>query len=395
MPTLTRSPELVFVLTSPPRTGARSRPAVAGRGLVWWQMSAAAISTRRGIVLAARRRRPPGSAAMPISCFSAFSQATKPAAPPAHADGVRQLVELLRHRLGVPGQHGVDHQRVGQAVVQVADGAERMRAGVHRAQVLLEGDRAHHRAHHHVAARACRLPGSRTAVEQRARGDARAFERDAVAQRVVGRRQVALDVVRQRVHAGGGGHRRRQAERQLGVGEHHLGQDLRREDHALDVRVVLADDAAAADLAAGARGRRQGDEVRQRRRRSARTCGWSQTYSITSPSCVASRPTTLATSSAAPPPMPMTQSAPCALYAAAPSITWLRGRVAEHAAVDRRREAGGRRGSAVNSASSGSAARPLSVTISGRFRPCSLQVRADELARAGAEVDRASGRRSG
>ena len=53
-----------------------------------------------------------------------------------------------------------------------------------------------------------------------------------------------------------------------------------------------------------------------------RTCGWSQTYSRMSPSCVAARPTTLATSSAAPPPKPMTASAPCALKAAAPAMTW-------------------------------------------------------------------------
>src|SRR5688572_93982 len=44
-----------------------------------------------------------------------------------------------------------------------------------------------------------------------------------------------------------------------------------------------------------------------------RTCGWSQTYSITSPGWVASRPTTLATSSTAPPPTPTTQSAVWAL----------------------------------------------------------------------------------
>jgi hypothetical protein len=40
-----------------------------------------------------------------------------------------------------------------------------------------------------------------------------------------------------------------------------------------------------------------------------RTCGWSHTYSRMSPSCVAAMPTTLATSSAAPPPKPITQSA--------------------------------------------------------------------------------------
>ena len=53
-----------------------------------------------------------------------------------------------------------------------------------------------------------------------------------------------------------------------------------------------------------------------------RTWGWSQAYSRMSPSWVAARPTTLATSSAAPPPKPITQSALCALNAAAPAITW-------------------------------------------------------------------------
>ena len=69
--------------------------------------------------------------------------------------------------------------------------------------------------------------------------------------------------MRQRIHAGGRGDRRRQVERQLGIGEHHLGQELRREDDLLDVRLVVGDDAGAADLGAGARGRRQRDEVRQ------------------------------------------------------------------------------------------------------------------------------------
>jgi hypothetical protein len=40
-------------------------------------------------------------------------------------------------------------------------------------------------------------------------------------------------------------------EGQLGVGEHHLGEDLRREDHALEAGVV-AQHAGAADLGAGA-----------------------------------------------------------------------------------------------------------------------------------------------
>ena len=42
---------------------------------------------------------------------------------------------------------------------------------------------------------------------------------------------------------------------------------------------------------------------------------------MTSPACTAIAATTLATSSAAPPPKPITQSAPCALNAATPSLT--------------------------------------------------------------------------
>ena len=70
-----------------------------------------------------------------------------------------------------------------------------------------------------MSARALRLPGSRTARGQRTRADAQALERNAVAQRVVGRREVALDVVGQRVHAGGRRDGRGQTQRQLGVGE--------------------------------------------------------------------------------------------------------------------------------------------------------------------------------
>ena len=100
-----------------------------------------------------------------------------------------------------------------------------------------------------MSPRACEVAAVAHGDRQRARGDAHAFERDAVAQRVVGGRQVRLDVVRQRVHAGRGGDRRRQVERQLGVGEHRLREQLRREDDLLDVRVVVGDDRRAADLA--------------------------------------------------------------------------------------------------------------------------------------------------
>ncbi len=97
-----------------------------------------------------------------------------------------------------------------------------------------------------------------------------------------------------------------------------------------------------------------------------RTLGWSHTYSSTSPGCVAITPTTLATSSAAPPPKPITLSAPCALNAAAPAITiaqvGLPKMPSNTATFSSRRWL-------LNSASTGSAASARSVTISGRFRP--------------------------
>ena len=154
MPTFERaSAALVRRSHRLPRTGARSRRPCTGRGLVWWQMSATAISTSRGtcsrLTPTARQVRRDADRLLQRAAARRRTPRRRRSTP---AD-VRQLVELRRHRLAVPGQHGVDHQRVGQAVVQVADGAERVRARVHGAEVLLERDRAHHRAHHHVGAR--------------------------------------------------------------------------------------------------------------------------------------------------------------------------------------------------------------------------------------------------
>ena len=86
-----------------------------------------------------------------------------------------------------------------------------------------------------------RFGRSRTAERQRTRGDARAFERDAVAQRVVGRRQVALDVVRQRVHAGRRGDRAAAGRASARDRRRPRFARTRREHDALDVRVVLAE----------------------------------------------------------------------------------------------------------------------------------------------------------
>jgi hypothetical protein len=157
----------------------------------------------------------------------------------SHLADVGEFIELRRHGLVVPGHHRVDHQRVGQAVVQVAHRTQRMRGRMHRAEVLLEGDRTHHRRHHHVAAR-LQVAGLRDRGVQGGCSDACPLQRNAIAQRVVGRREIALDVVCERIHSGGGRHCRRQAQREFGIGKHHPGKNLRAEDNTLEMRVVLA-----------------------------------------------------------------------------------------------------------------------------------------------------------
>ena len=161
---------LMRAFTSRLRNRRSKSAGVHGRGLVWWQMSAAAISTRRGIC----SRLTPTAARLARDADLALQRAQPGhegrAAAASAPTTCASSSNLARHGLGVPGQHGVDHQRVGQAVVQVADGAERVRAGVHRAEVLLERDRAHHRAHHHVGAR---LQVARLAHRGRQRARAR------------------------------------------------------------------------------------------------------------------------------------------------------------------------------------------------------------------------------
>ena len=95
----------------------------------------------------------------------------------------------------------------------------------------------------------------------------------------------------------------------------------------------------------------------------------------------------LATSSAAPPPKPITRIGAVRrdTRRRRPS-TWLAHRIAADLRKDGDVEAGQLGEEAARS--TGSAAMPRSVTTSGRSTPCRLQMIGDELARAGAEVDR-------
>ena len=201
------------------------------------------------------------------------ARARTPAPPPATPPTCASSSNFCRHRLDVPGQHGVDHQRVGQAVVQVADGAERVRAGVHRAEVLLERDRAHHRAHHHVGAR---LQVARLAH----RGDAARA------------RRCACPRARCRRTAGGrratGSSRRCASARPCrwppsraagrpSVSSGSANTTLASICGENTIRLTCVSSslmtAERPTSRAGARGRRQGDEVRQRRARSAAPAG--------------------------------------------------------------------------------------------------------------------------
>ena len=91
-----------------------------------------------------------------------------------------------------------------------------------------------------------------------------------------------------------------------------------------------------------------------------------------------------ATSSAAPPPRPITASARCVLYMETPAFTWLLHRVAPDLGVDRRVEAGQHRAEFREQRQR----RDAAIGDDQRTQdPLRLQVVGDEPARAGAEVD--------
>ena len=200
-----------------------------------------------------------------------FSAATALATPAALASRSRQAQQrrhplvLLADRRLVEAQHRRQIDRVQRAVMQAIalQPARRMAERMHRAQALLEDHRAFHRRHRHVVARLAVRAVPRRALDVRP-GLLQPIERDAVGRRVEGVRQEAFDVVREGVHARAGGEMRRQAHGQLGIDQRQLGDQVRAADRELAAG-VHDDHAAAAHLAAGARGRRDGDDRRDRR----------------------------------------------------------------------------------------------------------------------------------
>ena len=137
-----------------------------------------------------------------------------------------------------------------------------MRQRVHRAEPFLKSDCAHHRRHHHGAARfeILRLIHHAGQVPP---GHPRSLQRHGVANRMVALGQIGLHVVRERVHAGSRRDVRRQAQRQLRIAQRQAGDQVRAEDHRFAIRLFDRDDGRARHLAARARSGGDGDIRRQ------------------------------------------------------------------------------------------------------------------------------------
>ena len=129
-------------------------------------------------------------------------------------------------------------------------------------QPLVEADAPEQRPHHQRPA----CLGVR-AVEYgrlQAPGDVpQPLQRDPVADRVLRRRQIALDAVRERVHTRPRGQVGGEASGQLGVADRDARQQVRAQDDRLAARLRQQDQCTSARLAAGPRGRRDRDHRRQ------------------------------------------------------------------------------------------------------------------------------------
>ena len=105
-------------------------------------------------------------------------------------------------------------------------------------------------------------------------------------------------------------------------------------------------------------------------RSTGRASGRPSSYSNRWPGWTAISATALATSRAAPPPMPTIASARCARNASTPALTC---EATGLPATPENGAASSGESDASTSAKTGSAARPRSVTTSGRLRPCACR----------------------
>ena len=124
---------------------------------------------------------------------------------------------------------------------------------VHRPQPLLEGRGAHRRRAHHVGAR-LEVSGLGDGGREVLPHQPQAFERDALAHRVVVGGAISLEAMGEGVHAGAHRDRAGHADRQFGIADHHRGQQAGVEDDLLLMGGRVGQHARAPDLGSRARG---------------------------------------------------------------------------------------------------------------------------------------------
>ena len=129
-------------------------------------------------------------------------------------------------------------------------------------QPLVEADAPEQRPHHQGPASLGVRPVEYGRLQ--APGDVpQPLERDPVADRVLRRRQVALDAVREGIHTRPRGQLGGEASGQLGVADRDARQEVRAQDDRLAAGLREQDQCASARLAAGPRGGRDRDHRRQ------------------------------------------------------------------------------------------------------------------------------------
>ena len=167
----------------------------------------------------------------------------------------------MRSSIGRPVevQHVGHHDGIGRAVMGVVDRADRMRSEWIAPSPFWNAA-APIAAADIMCARASRsLPLARP-CGRFSKHQPHAFQRDAVGHRVVARRAVGFQAVRERIHAGAGGDEGRHADGQCRVADGDGRQQFRVEDDLLRVRCLVGQHAGAADFRAGAGGGRHGDD---------------------------------------------------------------------------------------------------------------------------------------
>ena len=148
-----------------------------------------------------------------------------------------------------------------------------------------------------------------------------ALDRDAVGERMIARRAIGFEAVRQRIEPGADRDEAAACRPSAGVGDDDFRHHQRVEDHLLGVRRLVGDDAGAAGLRAGAGGGRHRDDGED-------ALGSARVHqsSMSSKSHIgrvwpAMKAMTLAVSSPEPPPKAMTLSCPPARSTAMPAST--------------------------------------------------------------------------